>query len=256
MDLWRLVAGLTMLWGICGEMKSLMTPNIGFEKHWRQRRILVMGSVHHFMYWEEIVDNYYTIGEAWLNVCTICLNEGREYIIMRGSYEGQRRKQLDQLAFIIKQPDTRPLGINYKGMAVSDDASIQRYFEDYLINPELATDEQYSYASRISPYLEIVANMLQETPDTNQTTIEVGQPEDIYLKDPPCLRVLSWKVTPAGLQLSSFWRSWDLYVALPTNLGGLQLLNELMAEWAEIPVGPLVCYSDGGHIYDHCWEML
>ena len=202
------------------------------------------------------MDTYRTIGEAWLNVCRRCLNEGRTYTIARGSYEGQQRKQLDQLAFIITHPGTRPLAVDYKGVPVSDDESIHRYFEDYLIDPRLAEKEQYTYASRIAPNLEPVAEMLRRSPDTNQATIEVGRPEDIDLPDPPCLRVLSWKATPAGLQLSSFWRSWDLYAALPTNLGGLQLLNETMAEWAGLEPGPLVCYSDGGHIYDHCWKML
>jgi len=202
------------------------------------------------------MDTYRTIGEAWLNVCRQCLEHGRTYTITRGSYEGQQRKQLDQLAFIITHPGTRPLGIDYQGMPISDDESIHRYFEDYLIDTRLAENEQYTYASRIAPNLEAVAGMLRESPATNQATIEVGRPEDIELADPPCLRILSWKATDVGLQLTSFWRSWDLYAALPTNLGGLQLLNETMAEWSGLPLGPLVCYSDGGHVYDHCWNML
>lgn len=184
------------------------------------------------------------------------MGTGRLYEITRGSYEGQRRRQLDTLAFVITHPETRPLGFEYKGLAISDDRSIEQYFADYLINPALADKEQYTYASRIAPHLETVAEMLKKTPDTNQATLEVGRPEDVELADPPCLRVLSWKVTEEGLQLSSFWRSWDLFVALPTNLGGLQLLNEMMAEWAGLEVGPLFCASDGGHVYDHNWEMI
>ena len=202
------------------------------------------------------MDTYRTIGEAWLNVCRRCLKHGRTYVITRGSYVGQQRKQLDRLAFVVTHPGTRPLGVEFKGTPVSDDDSIHRYFEDYLIAPQLTEHEQYTYASRIAPHLEPIAGMLRESPATNQATIEVGRPEDVELTDPPCLRVLSWKATPAGLQLSSFWRSWDLYVALPTNLGGLQLLNEMMAEWSGLSPGPLVCYSDGGHVYDHCWKML
>jgi thymidylate synthase len=202
------------------------------------------------------MDTYRTIGEAWLNACKRCLQAGRTYTIMRGSYKGQQRKQLDQLAFIISHPGTRPLATEYRGMPISDDESINRYFEDYLIDPRVAENEQYTYASRIAPNLEAVAEMLRQSPATNQATVEVARPEDVGLADPPCLRILSWKATPAGLQLTSFWRSWDLYVALPTNLGGLQLLNETMAEWAGLTPGPLVCYSDGGHIYDHCWNML
>lgn len=203
-----------------------------------------------------MIPEYRTIGEAWLNVCQACLENGRIFKISRGSYEGQERRQLDMLAFTITHPGTRPLGFEYKGLAISDDRSIEKYFADYLINPILAPDEQYTYASRIAPFLKVVAKMLRVTPDTNQATLEVGRPEDIGLAAPPCLRVLSWKVTNKGLQLSSFWRSWDLFSGLPANLGGLQLLNELMAEWAEVEVGPLFCISDGAHIYDHNWKMF
>ncbi len=199
---------------------------------------------------------YRTIGEAWLFTCQLCVKCGREFIIDRGSYEGQRRKQLDTLAFVITHPQTRPLGFEYKGLAISDDKSIEKYFADYLINPDLADNEQYTYASRIAPHLEMIAEVISNTPGTNQTTIEVAKPDDVLLPDPPCLRVLSWKVAGSKLQLSSFWRSWDLYVGLPTNLGGLQLLNELIAEWSGLSAGPLVCYSDGGHIYDHNWKMV
>lgn len=198
---------------------------------------------------------YRTIGEAWLNTCQQCIADGREYKIQRGSYVSQKRKQLDWLAFVILSPGERPLGVEYRGTPISDDKSIHRYFEDYLINPEVSDKEQYTYASRLHPQLYKIISTLRKTPNTNQATAEIGQPTDIHLTDPPCLRVLSWKVTPVGLQLSSFWRSWDLYGAMAMNLGGLQLLNEMMAEWSGIGAGPLVCYSDGGHIYEQSWGV-
>jgi len=69
--------------------------------------------------------------------------------------------------------------------------------------------------------------------------------------------VVSWKVVGDGtLQMSVFFRSWDLYTGFPTNMGGLQLLNEMMAEWAGLQSGHLVAYSDGAHIYDHAWGIF
>lgn len=130
------------------------------------------------------MDIYRTIGEAWLNVCQRCLRQGRTYTITRGSYTGQQRKQL--LAFMISHPGTRPLGLEYKGMPISDDESIGRYFEDYLIDTRLTANEQYTYANRFAPYLETVGEMLRQAPGTNQATIEVGRPEDLGLTDPPC----------------------------------------------------------------------
>ena len=193
------------------------------------------------------------IGDAWFAAYHACLEHGRAYTIERGSFKGQQRKQLDALALHIEHPESRPLGVAFSGRPISDDESTHRYFENYLVDPTIAPNEAYTYASRITPYLEIVAAMLRETPGTNQATIEVARPEDILLLDPPCLRVLSWKTTPRGLQLTSFWRSWDIHAAMATNLGGLQLLNELVAEWAGLAPGHLVAYSDGAHVYDHAW---
>jgi len=106
------------------------------------------------------------------------------------------------------------------------------------------------------PHLATVIAMLRNTPSTNQATIEIAKPEDILLESPPCLRVLSWKVVGRQLWLTSFWRSWDLYAALSTNLGGLQLLNEMVAEATGIEPGSQIAYSDGGHIYDHFWNFF
>ena len=200
--------------------------------------------------------SYSTISEAWFYSCREAVENGREYRIDRGSYTGTKRRQLDYLAFIITAPQIRPLGINFSGEQISSDAEIERYFNDYLINPSVCENETYTYSSRLAPNLEHVALMLREAPNTNQATIEIGRPEDCFLDDPPCLRLVSWKAIGRRLQLSCFFRSWDLYGGLPTNLGGLQLLNETMAEWADLKPGPLVAYSDGGHVYDYAWPRV
>ena len=195
-----------------------------------------------------------TIEEAWFLACQECMKNGYEYKIDKGSFQGHIRKQLPHLALKITEPWTRPLAIFWKGYAISTDNEIDSYFTDYLINSEKKENEEYTYGSRVAPYLEDILDMLSEFPGTNQATIEVGRPEDILLEHPPCLRVLSWKVTPEGLQLTSFWRSWDGRNGFPVNVGGLQLLNEFIASEAELTIGPLVLYSDGFHIYDMSWR--
>ncbi len=197
-----------------------------------------------------------TIEEAWFQACRECMKNGYEYRIGRGSFEGHVRKQLSHLALKIVKPETRPLTIFWKGIAIATatDNQIDKYFTDYIINPDKKENEEYTYGSRIAPYLEDVIDMLSQTPGTNQATIEVGRPEDIRLEYPPCLRILSWKVIPDGLQLTSFWRSWDGRNGFPVNVGGLQLLNEFIAFESGLKSGPQVLYSDGFHIYDMSWE--
>lgn len=197
-----------------------------------------------------------TLEEAWFLANRACITNGYIYRIERGSYQGQQRKQLSGLALKITHPEIRPLAPLTQGPPVATDDSIFDYFVNYLINPEKAKGEDYTYGQRLMPHLPMLIEMLKETPLTNQATIEIAKPEDVLLESPPCLRVLSWKVIDNKLWLSSFWRSWDLYAALSTNLGGLQLLNEMIAEATKLVSGPQVAYSDGGHIYDHFWNLF
>lgn len=197
-----------------------------------------------------------TISEAWFAACRDCAENGETYTIDRGSFEGHARIQLRSLSVEIVKPWIRPLGIDHRGQQISRDDDIHEYFILYLISDKLSENETYTYGSRIAPHLQTVADMLRKTPGTNQATIEVGRPEDIQLEDPPCLRVLSWKHSRGQVHLSSFWRSWDLVRGFPTNIGGLTLLNIMIAEWAGLKPGRLYCYSDGAHIYDYDFGLF
>jgi thymidylate synthase len=49
------------------------------------------------------------LSEAWFLSLRAALTEGYEYRIDRGSFEGQRRKELDLAVVQIRQPGIRPL---------------------------------------------------------------------------------------------------------------------------------------------------
>jgi len=122
----------------------------------------------------------------------------------------------------------------------------------YLFSDEIQETEEYTYGKRIFQYMPTLIEMLRENPYTNQAVIEVGQPSDILLSDPPCLRVLSFKVVEGAVNLGCYFRSWDCFGGLPTNLGGLTMLNRLVASEAGLREGKLICFSDGLHVYmDH-----
>lgn len=199
--------------------------------------------------------NAWDLDACWKETCRLIMQAGFDYKIDRGSYVGQIRRQLPQLIVTIFHPENRPLAPVCETPATDNDA-IEKYFAESLISSEIPENAQYTYGSRISPYLEAVAKMLKATPGTNQAVIEIARPDDTGLSDPPCLRSLGWNIVQGKLQLSSFWRSWDIHGAMPVNLGGLQLLNEMIAEWAGVEAGPMVAYSSGAHIYEHAWGLL
>ena len=196
------------------------------------------------------------ISDAWYKSVRHILEHGYTYTIDRGSFEGRERKQLASFALKVLHPESRPLSVEHNGLVISSSEAIAKYF-GYLTNPEMHENEAYTYGNRISQWLPTIVEMLIETPNTNQAAIEIGQPSDVTLNDPPCLRVISWKVIEnKKLQMTVFFRSWDCVNGLPFNLGGLQLLNELVAGSSGLKPGAIIAYSDGIHVYDMSYNVL
>jgi len=70
------------------------------------------------------------------------------------------------------------------------------------------------------------------------------------------LRSIDFKVIGNKLCLYSVWRSHDLFFGLPTNLGGLALLQQMVAEYIGKEIGRMYYYSSGSHIYSYQIETV
>ena len=197
--------------------------------------------------------------DAWFQCVYQILEKGRRYKIDRGSFEGQERLEFDYITVNVKFPGTRPLlpdippslGIPNP---VSDD-----YLEQYL--PYLMTSvkkegEEYTYGQYLEPQIKEVIRMYREDGyGTNQAYMTVGDPETIYLKDPPCLRGIDTRIKDRRLHFIVYFRSWDLWNGFPANLGAIQLLKEYMAESIGVEDGAIIAASKGLHLYDYIWEL-
>jgi thymidylate synthase len=197
--------------------------------------------------------------DAWFQCVYQILEKGRRYKIDRGSFEGQERLEFDYITVNVKFPGTRPLlpdippalGIPNP---VSDD-----YLEQYL--PYLMTavkkeGEEYTYGQYLEPQIKEVIRMYREDGyGTNQAYMTVGDPETIYLNDPPCLRGIDTRIKDRRLHFIVYFRSWDLWNGFPANLGAIQLLKEYMAESIGVEDGAIIAASKGLHLYDYIWEL-
>lgn len=114
---------------------------------------------------------------------------------------------------------------------------------------------------------------------TNHCYITVGCAEGLKRYDWPydpnkdessrgsteCLRGISLKIRRGNkLDVTTIWRSWDLYEGLPMNLGGFahfmeytcDLINSVKKDsQPEVEPGRLYAQSDGLHIYDHSLDL-
>lgn len=197
-----------------------------------------------------------TISEMWPLALLNVYQVGEEVQIDRGSFEKvEKRIQLPSLLsgtiefptydmipsvpFGVSQPTT----MNY----------VERYFKEKIIGDIKDKNEEYTYGERILLYLDKVIEILQKAPFTNQAVIEISRPEDILLPDPPCLRVISFKITnDMKLHQFCYFRSWDIYFGLPSNLGGMAMLLDYITGFLEgVKMGTLSFVSDKAHIYTH-----
>ncbi len=204
-----------------------------------------------------------TIEDAWRMTLWYCARYGYDYTVEKGSYEGQIRRQLDKLIVTVEEPWTRPLAVTlpeHLGIpSPTSDERINQYFYDYLITDTKVYGEDYTYGEKISKQIDTAIKLLNiSSGNTNQACMNIGGEEMILLSDPPCLRVVDFKVVLGQLVMTVFFRSWDLFAGFPENMGGLQLLKEYVLANLKFDVedGPIVAYSSGGHIYEQYFPIV
>jgi thymidylate synthase len=197
------------------------------------------------------------LAEAWFLCLRQTLTDGYEYKIDRGSYAGQRRKELDFVIVQVKNPGTRPL-VPTVPQGVPPPTSME-YVESYL--PYLMTahkgeGEQYTYGQYLEKQIPQVIKMYKEDGyNTNQAFMAVGDADSIKLADPPCLRGIDTRIRGRKLHFFVYFRSWDLWAGFPSNLAAIQLLKEYMSSEIGVGDGELVAMSKGLHLYEYAWEL-
>jgi thymidylate synthase len=159
----------------------------------------------------------------------------------------------------------------------------------YLLTGEIAEGESYTYGSRLScyetdnfpPNMALVKDYFRDQYNTlqtensyfidqvgymidtyktgkyynNQMILQVAEPSDIILKDPPCLRHIDTKIVDGKLHFFPYFRSWDIFSGLPANLAVIQILKEYMASEIGIGDGEIIATSKGAHLYNHVLKL-
>jgi thymidylate synthase len=223
----------------------------------------------------------FDLDDAWFQCLASILDKGHVYTITRGSYEGQRRLEFDYACVRVRKPEHQIIPIMPEGCGIPAPTSME-YIEgylNYLLTGTKTGTEDYTYGERlVEPKVridEIVdgKKMCKEIPldcnqveevikiyktqgfGTNQATMEIGMPSDIKLNDPPCLRLIDTRVRYGKLHFMLYFRSWDLWGGFPSNLGGLELVKQYMANEIGVENGEIVAASKGLHLYEYAWEF-
>ncbi len=197
------------------------------------------------------------LSEAWFLCLRKTLVEGYEYKIERGSYAGQRRKELDFAAIHIQNPGTRPLTPEVpQGVPPPTSTEYVESYLPYIMTAHRAEGEQYTYGQYLEKQIAEVIKMYREDGyNTNQAYMSVGDSQSIFLSDPPCLRGIDTRVRDNRLHFVVYFRSWDLWAGFPSNLAAIQLLKEYMSGEIGVDDGELIALSKGMHLYEYSWEL-
>jgi len=223
----------------------------------------------------------FDLDDAWFRSLRAVLDDGHVYKIDRGSYAGQHRLEFDFVTIRVKNPAHQIIPIMPEGSSIpapTDMKYIQNYLQ-YLLTSRKTETEDYTYGERlVDPKVKIEtktngAKMVKDMPlgcnqieevikmykthgfGTNQAVMEIGMPTDIKLQDPPCLRIIDTRVRYGKLHFFLYFRSWDLWGGFPSNLGGLELVKQYMAEEIGTGNGEIVACSKGLHLYEYAWEL-
>ena len=200
-----------------------------------------------------------TLPDAWFQCIYRILEVGKEYIIDRGSYQGQKRLEFDYITAHIKYPGTRPLIPDIPPQLGIPNPVQEGYLEEYLpylMTSEKKSGEDYTYGERLEYQIKEVIKMYKEDGyKTNQACMSVSMPSDVDLVDPPCLRSIDCRILDGKLHFVVYVRSWDLWSGFPANLGAIQLLKEYMAGEIGVEDGEMISSSKGLHLYDYTFEL-
>lgn len=197
------------------------------------------------------------LSEAWFLCLCKTLEEGIEYRIERGSYDGQRRKELDLALVQISYPGSRPLIPDVpQGVPPPSTMDYVESYLPYLMTAHRKEGEQYTYGQYLEKQIAEVIRMYREDGhNTNQAFMAVGDAQSVYQDDPPCLRMIDTRIREGKLKFIAYFRSWDLWAGFPSNLAAIQLLKEYMASEIGVEDGELVAMSKGLHLYEYSWDL-
>jgi thymidylate synthase len=236
-----------------------------------------------------------TLPDAWFQALYKCVENGREFIINKGSYAGQKRLEFDFITIHIKKPDAgtkgeiAPLLPKMNPLLGFPDPVDENYINDYL--PYLMTGEEkegesYTYGQRMMKcyiksftkfnnlnipniddfihydngyyfdQIEIaIYNFKNKGHRSNQEILKICHPNDSILNDPACLQIIDLRIQDGKLHFFPYFRSWDLFGGFPANLAAIELMKQYMADEIGVENGEIIASSKGLHLYNYVWEI-
>lgn len=217
--------------------------------------------------------------DLWFQAVHDILDNGQRFVIDRGSYAGQTRLEYDYFIGHVKHPGTVPIipdippgcGIPnpVEEAYVFGGEGYDRSYVEYIMTARKEPGEDYTYGERLcwapvrTGFYVSHLHQIDHIIDTyrkyghrnNQMVLQIAQPGDLLLEDPPCLRHIDTRIQDDKLHFFVYFRSWDLWGGMPANLAGIQTLKEYMAAEIGVEDGEMIVESKGLHLYGYAEDL-
>lgn len=213
-----------------------------------------------------------------------------DYVTIKVQYpcSGQPHERLPKLRYDLGIPDPVNPDYVFGGPThVDSDGNPSRNYVEYLMTDTIEENELYTYGSRLVSYpivgiglINSIDNEIWNNPKlvnkekitldqveyaiwrykkegyrNNQIVLQIAHPNDLLVKDSPCLRHVDTRIQDGRLHFVIYFRSWDLWGGFPANLAAISVLMDYMANEIGVETGEFICSSKGLHLYDYTWEL-
>jgi thymidylate synthase len=220
---------------------------------------------------EHIKIDAFDNSDAYGKILYAINNVGIPFRVGFGSEETETKKI--NVTLVIKHPENLPL-IHDK--APNDMKYVNWYFmhdlwfaQDETDSKEEKNTADYTYGTLLrQPYDQItkcVERFVEEFND-RQNTMVLRRPEHMEKGfNPPCLTMIDPEIIDGQMHLTCYFRSWDAYAGLPSNIAAIQLFNQslvneinerLSDNVQKITTGMLIFHSKNCHVYKRAYELL
>lgn len=140
-----------------------------------------------------------------------------------------------------------------------DMAGLDKYAEQ-LMSASNPSGFEYTYGERLFAHGELgeqkinqiyyVIWKLKNNPETRRAVAATWLPvHDNYFPEVPCLQIVDFLIRNGKLNLTAFFRSWDVGRAAVPNMYGLAKLQEHVAKKVNVQMGSLTIMAASAHIY-------
>lgn len=150
-------------------------------------------------------------------------------------------------------------GSRLRKYRIPHDVKVGLDYSSILFNEKILHRELGTETNRYEYYLDQIEYVIWHFKKfghrTNQMVLQISQPSDLLLSDPPCWRHCFCRIQDNKLHFHIYFRSWCLFNGLPANLAGIEYLQKYMASEIGVEQGEFIVESSGLHLYDHVVEL-